>query len=68
MTYRNEIGGTVTAVDTGAANRTFTPAVAAGMPHSPGKLQPHETIAGADGGMVIEPRSASGTGQIVVDS
>lgn len=44
----------------------FTPAVAAGMPQSPGKLQPDETTDGADGSMVTVSPSSAGEGAMIV--
>lgn len=43
----------------------FTPAVAAGMPSSPGSGQPGENVGGGDGDMVTTSPSSSGTGAMV---
>ncbi len=57
--FLNDLSGQI-----GALQSAFTPAVAAGMPSSPGNSQPGENVGGGSGDMVTTSPSASGTGEM----
>ena len=66
-TYVGSVSGAVVDLSQqlSALQSSFTPAVASGMPATPGRLQPGETTGGAGGEMVVDSPSDSGTGLVV---
>ena len=66
-TYVPNLGGVANDLSGQIASlqAAFTPAVAAGMPQSPGSGQPGENVGGSDGSPVTTTPSSSGTGAMV---